>query len=94
MSILDYNGPPISSADTTGVLRQPADEVRAIRRAQLADMPLQTILDYLRERRHGNARTYLPYCPCESCSRVRSPFPPGYPPLADDDLPFVEDGRG
>ena len=66
-------------------------EERAIHRAQLADMPLQTILDYLRERRHG---TYLPYCPCESCKRARFPFPPGYPPVADDDLPFVEDGRG
>ena len=70
----------------------------AIHRAQLADMPLATIVAWLRERGYWveRVRSELPtrVTDCGGVRRVYDRLPPGYPPRAEDDAPLpFEDGR-
>lgn len=74
-------------------------ENTAIHHAQLTDMPLAAIVEYLRQRGYA----VVPSAPdlptrmvlCDNVRRIYDRSPPGYPPMGDDDVPFDgEDKRG
>lgn len=60
----------------------------AIWAAQLADMPLEAILSYLRERGYG----LIVLGPFDRFHAGLDALPLGYPPRAEEDVPF-EVGR-
>lgn len=74
----------------------------AIWRAQLADMPLEAICAYLRERgwvlrpaaTHGPSPPVAAQLTTTALRLDLDRLPPGEPPLADADLPFDDTGRG
>jgi hypothetical protein len=79
---------PLWREGTKQAVRRLAEE-RAVQQAQLADMPHDVIVAYLRERGYAVVQT-MPELPtaalqCNSVRRVYDHLPAGYPPWADDD---------